>query len=57
MIFGKNEWMPQTQKEESCIGFPYMRDGGLVNIKFRDARKNFKMVKDAELDFLITCHQ
>jgi twinkle protein len=51
MIFGKKEWMPQTQKEESCIGFPYMRDGGLVNIKFRDARKNFKMVKDAELIF------
>ncbi len=51
MIFGKQEWMPQTQKEESCIGFPYMRDGELVNIKFRDARKNFKMVKDAELIF------
>jgi twinkle protein len=51
MIFAKREWMPQTQKEESCIGFPYMRDGDLVNIKFRDGRKNFKMVKDAELIF------
>lgn len=51
MIFGKNEWMPQTQKEESCICFPYFRDGEMVNIKFRDAKKGFKMVKDAELIF------
>jgi twinkle protein len=51
MIFAKNEWMPQTQKEESCIGFPYMRDGQIVNVKFRDGAKNFKMVKDAELIF------
>jgi len=49
MIFGKQEWMPQTQKEESCICFPYFRDGEIVNIKFRDGRKGFKMVKDAEL--------
>lgn len=51
MIFNKSEWMPQTGKEENCICFPYIRDGGLVNIKFRDALKNFKMVKDAELIF------
>lgn len=51
IIFAKMEWMPQTQKEESCIGFPYMRDGELVNVKFRDGKKNFKMVKDAELIF------
>lgn len=51
MIFSKQEWMPQTQKEESCICFPYFRDGEMVNIKFRDGAKNFKMVKDAELIF------
>lgn len=49
MVFGKNEWMPSTGKEESCIGFPYMRDGEIVNIKFRDGRKGFKMVKGAEM--------
>lgn len=49
MIFCKEEWMPQTQKKESCICFPYLRDGELVNVKYRDGRKNFKMVKDAEL--------
>lgn len=49
MVFTREEWMPQTQKKESCICFPYLRDGSLVNVKYRDARKNFKMVKDAEL--------
>lgn len=49
MIFSREEWMPQTQKKESCICFPYFRDGALVNIKYRTGRKEFKMVKDAEL--------
>lgn len=49
MIFCKEEWMPQTGKKESCICFPYIRNGEVVNIKFRDGAKNFKMVKDAEL--------
>lgn len=51
MIFAREEWMPQTQKKENCVCFPYFRDGALVNVKFRDARKSFKMVKDAELIF------
>jgi twinkle protein len=49
MIFSREEWMPQTQQKENCVCFPYFRDGSLVNIKFRTARKEFKMVKDAEL--------
>jgi twinkle protein len=49
MIFMKNEFMPQTAKETAVICFPYLRDGELVNVKYRDAVKNFKMVKDAEL--------
>jgi twinkle protein len=51
MIFTKEEWMPQTQKKENCICFPYFRDGEMINTKYRDARKNFKLVKDAELIF------
>lgn len=51
LIFVKSEWMPQTQKEENCICFPYFRDGQIVNIKYRDGAKNFKMFKDAELIF------
>lgn len=46
-----NEWMPQTQKEENTIQFNYFRDGILINTKFRDGRKNFKLVKDAEKIF------
>lgn len=51
MIFTKEEFMPQTEKKESCICFPYFRDGEIVNIKYRDARKNFKLSKGAELIF------
>lgn len=51
MIFTKEEWMPQTQKKENCICFPYFREGEMVNTKYRDARKGFKLVKDAELIF------
>jgi twinkle protein len=50
-IFCKEEWMPQTNKKENCICFPYFRNGELVNIKYRDGAKNFRMVKDAELIF------
>jgi twinkle protein len=48
-IFSKEEWMPSTQKKENCICFPYFRNAEIINIKFRDARKSFRMVKDAEL--------
>lgn len=47
-ITRSKEWMPQTQKEEWVMCFPYERDGELINIKFRDNNKNFKLVKDAE---------
>lgn len=45
------EWMPQEGKEVKTINFNYLRDSKLVNVKFRDAKKNFKLVKDAELIF------
>lgn len=45
------EWMPQYQTEVTVICFNYMRDGELVNIKFRGPKKSFKMQKDAELIF------
>lgn len=51
MIFTKDEIMPQTNKSESCICFPYFRDGEMVNIKYRDGNKNFKLSKGAELIF------
>lgn len=49
MVYGREEWMPQTNKKERCVCFPYIRGGEVVNIKHRDGRKNFRLVKDAEL--------
>jgi len=51
MIHGKEEWMPQTQQKERCIVFPYLRGSEIINAKYRDGAKNFKLVKDAELIF------
>jgi twinkle protein len=45
------EWMPQTGRDENTIQFNYFKDNELINVKFRDGRKNFKMVKDAEKIF------
>lgn len=42
------EWMPQTKKEENCIAFDYYYEGQLINTKFRDAHKNFKLISGAE---------
>lgn len=42
-------WMPQTQKEEYCMQFTYWEKGELVNIKHRDANKNFRLEGGAEL--------
>ena len=50
-IHGREEWMPATQKKERCIVFPYIRSGEIVNAKYRDGAKNFRLVKDAELIF------
>lgn len=51
MVFCREEYMPQTQKKENCICFPYFRDTELINVKYRDGGKRFKMVKEAELIF------
>jgi len=50
-IHSDTEFMPQTGKKESVICFPYLRDGKLVNIKYRTGDKKFKLFKDAELVF------
>ena len=45
------EYMPQTGKQENTIQFNYFVGGELVNIKYRDGRKNFKLYKGAEKVF------
>ena len=41
--------LPQTNKVEKCIVFPYIVEGELVNRKYRDGAKNFMLEKDARL--------
>lgn len=45
------EWMPKAKAEIKVICFNYMRDGEIVNIKFRGKNKDMKMSKGAELIF------
>tara|TARA_R110000737_G_scaffold350940_1_gene391550 strand:- start:188 stop:1951 length:1764 start_codon:yes stop_codon:yes gene_type:complete len=46
-----NEYMPQVSKEVNAIFFNYYVQGKIVNIKYRDAKKNFKMYKGAQKTF------
>lgn len=45
------EWMPQFKAEINTIHFNYFRNGELINVKYRGAKKSFKLFKDAELIF------
>jgi twinkle protein len=45
------EYMPQTGKEENTIHFNYFIGDQLINVKYRDGRKNFKLYKGAERIF------
>ena len=46
-----SEFMPQTGKQENTIQFNYYMGDQLINIKYRDGRKNFKLYKGAEKVF------
>ena len=46
-----SEYMPQTGKKENTIHFTYYVGDQLINIKYRDGRKNFKLYKGAEKVF------
>ena len=45
------EFMPQTGKSENTIQFNYFIGDQLINVKYRDGRKNFKLYKGAEKVF------
>ena len=45
------EFMPQTGKTENVIKFNYFMGDELINVKYRDGRKNFKLFKGAEKIF------
>lgn len=42
------KWMPQREAEVKCIAFPYLRDGKVVNVKYRDKHKYFTQESGAE---------
>ena len=46
-----SEFMPQTGRQENTIQFNYTMGDQLINIKYRDGRKNFKLFKGAEKVF------
>jgi twinkle protein len=46
-----SEFMPQTGREENTIKFNYFMGNQLINVKYRDGRKNFKLYKGAEKVF------
>ena len=45
------EFMPQTGQKENAIQFNYFMGDQLINVKYRDGRKNFKLYKGAEKIF------
>jgi twinkle protein len=45
------QYFPQVGKKRRAINFNYYRENDLVNVKYRDGQKNFKMVSGAELIF------
>lgn len=50
VTYGK-EYMPQISEATSVIMFNYFVRGVLVNVKYRDANKNFKLYKGAQKTF------
>ncbi|MEG1564593.1 MAG: AAA family ATPase [Bacteroides sp.] len=49
LITEQLELLPQTGQRQNCACFNYFEKGELVNVKYRDGAKNFKMVAGAEL--------
>lgn len=41
-------YMPQIEAHAKAVAFPYRRNGELVNVKYRDRAKNFRMEAGAE---------
>lgn len=48
-ITSADEYIPRTQRKELCICFNYYEGERLVNTKYRDLNKNFKLTTGAEL--------
>jgi twinkle protein len=47
-IFSTFRWLPATGKPTQVTAFPYFKHGELVNVKYRDAKKNMTQEKNPE---------
>lgn len=47
-VYSLYHWLPGTQQETLCMAFPYYKGGELINVKYRDGRKNMAQEKDPE---------
>lgn len=50
-IYTDRQYMPQFKTETDVICFPFFVGEKLINIKYRGAKKSFKLVSNAELVF------
>lgn len=51
-VFSSTKWFHRLGREESCIGFPYFRDGALVGVKYRSVPdKDFTQDSGGAHDF------
>lgn len=50
-ITAAKTYMPQIEAETTVIRFPFIRNGEVVNIKYRDDKKNFRQEAGAERIF------
>ena len=48
-VYSDTEWMPQFKKEIEVICFPFFINNDLINIKFRGAKKSFKLNSGSRL--------
>ena len=48
VLFTGSVYMPQVEDFVNAIGFPYMRGQELINVKWRDKDKNFRLEAGAE---------
>lgn len=41
-------YIPQVEAERKCLAFPFVKNGSVVNVKYRDSQKNFTQEGGAE---------
>jgi twinkle protein len=41
-------YIPQVEAERKCLAFPFVKNGTVVNVKYRDSQKNFTQEGGAE---------